>query len=74
MVAMVQLHDATGSNDPNELVKCAQWFTQRMWLWNKYKRNTIINIANEWSTFGTRADGKIFFFLSNYIMISYYEF
>lgn len=49
MIAVVELHDATCKQDPNELIKSANWFVQNMWLFNKYKKYVIINIANEWS-------------------------
>lgn len=51
LVSMVQLHDVTGSNDPNELKKCALWFVNNLSLFQKHKRYVMINIANEWVRF-----------------------
>ncbi|CAF0733740.1 unnamed protein product [Brachionus calyciflorus] len=59
MVSMVQLHDATGDSDPNALKSCAQWFVNHLSLFQKHKQYVMINIANEWSPWGTSgADWK----------------
>lgn len=51
LVSIVQLHDATGSNDPNVLKSCAEWFANNIVLFQKYKKYVMINIANEWVLF-----------------------
>lgn len=58
MVSMVQLHDATGDNDPNALKACAQWFVNNLSLFQKHKQYVMINIANEWSQWGTSGAGN----------------
>lgn len=63
MVPVVELHDATCKQDPNELIKSANWFAQNIWLFNKYKKYIIINIANEWV-----------FFLNSNSFSKYYRF
>jgi mannan endo-1,4-beta-mannosidase len=48
LVVMLELHDATGSNNKEDLLKCARWFRDNSWLTFKHKRNLLVNIANEW--------------------------
>ena len=56
---MIELHDATGSPNDGDLMRCAQWWKDNIpGLFNNYKRNVIINIANEWSPWGTSYDSK----------------
>ncbi|ELS03881.1 Cellulase (glycosyl hydrolase family 5) [Xenococcus sp. PCC 7305] len=48
MIPMVELHDFTGRNDPEELLKYGvKWWSDRAHLWEKYEDSLIINIANE---------------------------
>ena len=65
MIPMVELHDATGSSDVNSLINCAKWFKDNMSLFLRYKKYVLINIANEWSPWGTPLESKI-------IIIRYY--
>lgn len=51
LVSMVELHDVTGSNDPNDVKKCALWFVDNLSLFQKHKKYVMINIANEWVRF-----------------------
>jgi mannan endo-1,4-beta-mannosidase len=53
LIPMVELHDATGSSDANRLYEMAQWFADNIWLFIKYRKYIMINIANEWSPWGT---------------------
>ena len=48
MVAIIELHDATGSSNVNDLLNCARWFANNISLFKKYQRYVLINIANEW--------------------------
>jgi mannan endo-1,4-beta-mannosidase len=48
MVPMVELHDATGSTNEQDLNACATWFRDNISLFNKYSKYIVINIANEW--------------------------
>jgi mannan endo-1,4-beta-mannosidase len=48
MVVMLELHDATCSNDKNLLIKLANWYKTNSALLYKYKRYLLLNIANEW--------------------------
>ena len=48
LVAMFELHDATGSSNDADLMRCAQWLKDNMSLFNNYKRTVLLNIANEW--------------------------
>ncbi len=61
MIPMIELHDATGSSDINSLLNCAKWFKDNMSLFFKYKRYVLINIANEWSPWGTPLESKLKF-------------
>ncbi len=45
---MIELHDATGSSNVQDLLNCAQWFKTNIGLFNKYQKYILINIANEW--------------------------
>jgi hypothetical protein len=58
MIPMIELHDATGSSDVNSLLDCAKWFKDNMNLFMKYKKYVLINIANEWSPWGTPLESK----------------
>jgi mannan endo-1,4-beta-mannosidase len=53
MAVILQLHDATGSDNTNELYECAKWFKDNVDLLWTYKQYLIVNIANEWSPWGT---------------------
>ena len=57
MIPMIELHDATGSSNVNDLFNCARWFVNNIALFNKYKKYILINIANEWSPWGTPLTG-----------------
>ena len=48
LVPILELHDATGSKKPEDLISCAQWWAQKMPMLLKYQKNLILNIANEW--------------------------
>jgi mannan endo-1,4-beta-mannosidase len=48
LVVMLELHDVTGSNNREDLLRCARWFRDNSWLTFKHKRNLLVNIANEW--------------------------
>lgn len=54
MVAMVELHNATGSNSATLLNQMAQYFTQSSVksIMNNNERYVLINIANEWGDHG----------------------
>lgn len=56
LVAVMNLQNATGSNDPGDLVKMSEWYMREdvKTLLNRYKDMLIINIANEW--FGSWED------------------
>jgi mannan endo-1,4-beta-mannosidase len=49
LVPIVGLHDLTCQNNPSDLINLATWFTQApmLALINKYKKNLILNVANE---------------------------
>jgi len=48
MIPMIELHDVTGSSNVNDLLNCAQWFSNNMAMLKKYQKYVLINIANEW--------------------------
>lgn len=48
MVAIVEVHDATGSDDINDLVKAANYFASMASVLKGTEHYVIINIANEW--------------------------
>jgi mannan endo-1,4-beta-mannosidase len=54
LVPMVELHDVTGSSNATRLNEMAQWFADNIWLFIKYRKYIMINIANEWSPWGTK--------------------
>jgi hypothetical protein len=58
MIPMIELHDVTGSNDVDSLLSCAKWFKDNIGLFLKYKKYVLINIANEWSKWGTPLESK----------------
>jgi mannan endo-1,4-beta-mannosidase len=51
MIPMVELHDATGSNDPAALNNMAKWYAARASYFKQANiaKYVLINIANEWS-------------------------
>jgi mannan endo-1,4-beta-mannosidase len=51
LVVVLEMHDATGSNNVADLRKCAQWFKDNSWLLFKYQRYLLVNIANEFVSF-----------------------
>lgn len=53
LVPMIELHDATGSSDANYLNEMAQHLADQVWLLVKYRKYILVNIANEWSPWGT---------------------
>ncbi len=57
MVPMVELHDATGSNDANLLNNQALYYTRSdvLAVLKRHERSLLINIANEWSNY-TKTD------------------
>jgi mannan endo-1,4-beta-mannosidase len=48
IVPMIEIHDATGSHNREDLLNCARWFKNNVDLLNKYQKYIIVNIANEW--------------------------
>jgi mannan endo-1,4-beta-mannosidase len=50
LVAVMNLQNATGSNDPGDLIKMSEWYMREdvKKVLNLYKDMLIINIANEW--------------------------
>lgn len=53
MIPMMELHDATGSNDPQRLRDMANWYAARASYFRQpnIAKHVLINIANEWSDF-----------------------
>ncbi|MFD2572784.1 RICIN domain-containing protein [Spirosoma soli] len=51
MIPMMELHDATGSNDPQRLRDMANWYAARASYFRQTNiaKHVLINIANEWS-------------------------
>ncbi|MCU0431467.1 MAG: cellulase family glycosylhydrolase [Cytophagaceae bacterium] len=51
MIPMVELHDVTGSNTKEDLLRMARWWASKASYLNQPKiaRYILINIANEWS-------------------------
>lgn len=51
MIPMMELHDATGSNDPQRLRDMANWYAARASYFRQANiaKHVLINIANEWS-------------------------
>jgi mannan endo-1,4-beta-mannosidase len=49
MIAIPELHDAMGSDDPAALMALADWWRSKpvLDILNKYRKNIMINIANE---------------------------
>ena len=45
---MIELHDVTCSSNVNDLISCAQWFSNNIGMLKKYQKYILINIANEW--------------------------
>ena len=50
IVAIVEVHDATGSDDINDLVKAANYFADMASVLKGTEHYVIINIANEWGS------------------------
>lgn len=53
LIPIVQLHDVTGSANPADLTAMANWWADHAWLLVKYRPYILVNIANEWSPWGT---------------------
>lgn len=53
LVPMIELHDATGDANSGKLIEMAQWFADQVWLLIKWRKYILVNIANEWSPWGT---------------------
>ncbi|MNJ83201.1 Mannan endo-1,4-beta-mannosidase precursor [compost metagenome] len=49
LIVILELHDFTCENDPNELISGSAWWTNSnvVPILNKYKESIIVNIANE---------------------------
>ncbi|WP_300659873.1 cellulase family glycosylhydrolase [Fluviicola sp.] len=49
LIVILELHDFTCENDPNELISGAAWWTNNsvIPILNRYKESIIVNIANE---------------------------
>ena len=49
LIVILELHDFTCENDPNELISGSAWWTNNsvVPILNKYKESIIVNIANE---------------------------
>lgn len=52
IIPMIEIHDYTGSNNPNDLNKAAQWYVKHATYLKSanIKKHILINIANEWSS------------------------
>ena len=48
LIAIVEVHDATGSNDVNSLVKAANYWIEMKSALQGHEDTVILNIANEW--------------------------
>ncbi|MGN0143461.1 MAG: cellulase family glycosylhydrolase [Clostridium sp.] len=48
LVAIVEVHDATGSNDVNSLVNAANYWIEMKSALQGHESTVILNIANEW--------------------------
>lgn len=48
MIAILEVHDATGSDDKAELIKAAEYFIELKDLLIENEPYVIVNIANEW--------------------------
>ncbi len=50
MIPVLEIHDATGSNDTTHLLNIARWWATKADFFNnpKYAKYLILNIANEW--------------------------
>ncbi len=51
MIPMMELHNATGSNDPQRLQEMANWYAAKASYFRQpnIAKHVLINIANEWS-------------------------
>lgn len=58
MVAIVEVHDATGSDDINDLVKAANYFANMASVLKGTEHYVIINIANEWHKSSSAANWR----------------
>jgi len=51
IVAMVELHNGTGSNNPGDLNTNAQYYASNAGVFTRHARSVLINIGNEWGDF-----------------------
>lgn len=52
LAPMVELHDFTGRNDPQELLdEGVSWWVDRADIWNRFEGSLMINIANEFGDY-----------------------
>lgn len=58
MVAIIEVHDATGSDDINDLVKAANYFANMASVLKGTEHYVIINIANEWHNSSSAANWR----------------
>lgn len=60
MIPIPELHDVTGNNDASRLNDCANWWVKPdvKALFNKYRKEAILNIANEWMSMSNDAAYK----------------
>lgn len=58
MVAIIEVHDATGSDDINDLVKAANFFANMASVLKGTEHYVIINIANEWHNSSSAANWR----------------
>ncbi|MBQ7009275.1 MAG: cellulase family glycosylhydrolase [Ruminococcus sp.] len=47
-VCILEVHDATGSNEISDIVKAAEYWTEMKDILNENAKYVIVNIANEW--------------------------
>ena len=48
LIPMIELHDATGSSNVEDLLNCARWYKNNIAVFKKYHKYILINVANEW--------------------------
>jgi hypothetical protein len=59
MVPIVEIHDFTGGTDAQAFLdQGVKWWTDRSDLWNKYEKELIINVANEFGDFNMAKDNR----------------
>ena len=56
LVPVIELHDFTGGTASSDVQAAASWWADRAWLMNKYEREVVVNIANEWGRRGAVSD------------------